>query len=232
MFHLKNKISLRIIVFAVVVSMCLWLMPAAQVFGEDAIPKSIEELQQAVTDATAALTDAQLAATEADAAVLEAEQALADAPTILADAQLEATEADAAVSEAEQILADALAAANQVNDTNTSYSESGVPNISTDKIDYHPEEVVIVEGVGLLPNTEYLIKITRPDGTVVVGDGSFDLGSDTITTSEKGEFTYKGNDVKEFQELNKQKMMEGGHSKFFAWLFTRGMKRLGRWKNK
>ena len=49
---------------------------------------------------------------------------------------------------------------------------------------------------------------------------------------EKGEFTYKGNDVKEFQELNKQKMMEGGHSRFFAWLFTRGMKRLGRWKNK
>jgi Putative zinc ribbon domain len=49
---------------------------------------------------------------------------------------------------------------------------------------------------------------------------------------EKGEFTYKGNDVKEFQELNKQKMIEGGHSKFFAWLFTRGMKRLGRWKNK
>jgi hypothetical protein len=47
-----------------------------------------------------------------------------------------------------------------------------------------------------------------------------------------GEFIYKGNDVREFQELNKQKMMEGGHSKFFAWLFTRGMKRLGRWKNK
>ena len=38
--------------------------------------------------------------------------------------------------------------------------------------------------------------------------------------------------VKEFQEFCRQKMVEGGHSKFTAWLFTRGMKRLDRWKNK
>lgn len=53
-----------------------------------------------------------------------------------------------------------------------------------------------------------------------------------LIASKKGEFTYKGTDVKEFQELNKQKMMEGGHFKFTSWLFTRGMKRLDRWKNK
>ncbi len=47
---------------------------------------------------------------------------------------------------------------------------------------------------------------------------------------QNGEFTYKGN-VKDFQEFCRQKMIEGGHSKFIAWLFTRGMKRLGRWKN-
>lgn len=49
---------------------------------------------------------------------------------------------------------------------------------------------------------------------------------------EKDDFIYKTNDVKQYQEYCKQKMMEGGHSKFFSWLFTRGMKRLGRWKNK
>jgi hypothetical protein len=36
--------------------------------------------------------------------------------------------------------------------------------------------------------------------------------------------------VEEFQEFCRQKMIEGGHSKFLAWLFTRGMKRLQRWK--
>jgi len=38
--------------------------------------------------------------------------------------------------------------------------------------------------------------------------------------------------VAEFQEFCRQKMIEGGHSKITAWLFTRGMKRLDRWKNK
>ena len=49
---------------------------------------------------------------------------------------------------------------------------------------------------------------------------------------EKGEFIYKGEDVNEFQDFCKMKMIEGGHSKFTSWLFTRGMKRLDRWKNK
>ena len=47
---------------------------------------------------------------------------------------------------------------------------------------------------------------------------------------QNGEFTYKG-DVKAFQEFCCEKMIEGGHSKFTAWLFTRGMGRLERWKN-
>ena len=47
---------------------------------------------------------------------------------------------------------------------------------------------------------------------------------------ENGEFVYKGNNVSEFQEYCQKKMMEGGHSRFFSWLFIRGMKRLDRWK--
>jgi hypothetical protein len=38
--------------------------------------------------------------------------------------------------------------------------------------------------------------------------------------------------VEEFQEHCRKIMIECGHNKFTAWLFTRGMKRLGRWKNK
>jgi hypothetical protein len=47
---------------------------------------------------------------------------------------------------------------------------------------------------------------------------------------QKGQFTHPG-PVEEFQEFCKEKMREGGHSKFTSWLFTRGMKRLSRWKN-
>lgn len=49
---------------------------------------------------------------------------------------------------------------------------------------------------------------------------------------EKGSFTFPGNDVKAFQEHCRKKMIEGGHSRIISWLFTRGMKRLDRWKNK
>jgi Putative zinc ribbon domain len=44
-----------------------------------------------------------------------------------------------------------------------------------------------------------------------------------------GEFTHPG-PVAEFQDFCKEKMIEGGHSRFISWLFTRGMSRLNRWK--
>ncbi len=47
---------------------------------------------------------------------------------------------------------------------------------------------------------------------------------------QEGDFTWHGN-VKDFQEFCRQKMIESGHNKMMAWLFTRGMKRLERWKN-
>lgn len=49
---------------------------------------------------------------------------------------------------------------------------------------------------------------------------------------QEGNFTYRGNNVKEFQELYRQKMIERGQNRMLAWVFTRGMKRLERWKNK
>jgi hypothetical protein len=38
--------------------------------------------------------------------------------------------------------------------------------------------------------------------------------------------------VKEFQAFCKNEMIKNGYSKFTAWLFTRGLNRLERWKNK
>ncbi len=48
---------------------------------------------------------------------------------------------------------------------------------------------------------------------------------------QNGDFTFHGT-VDEYQEFCRQKMIEGGHNRFISWLFTRGMKRLPRWKNK
>lgn len=46
---------------------------------------------------------------------------------------------------------------------------------------------------------------------------------------QNGQFTFNGS-LKEFQEFCRKKMIENGHSKILAWLFTRGMGRLERWK--
>jgi hypothetical protein len=47
---------------------------------------------------------------------------------------------------------------------------------------------------------------------------------------ENGVFTFNGT-AKEMQSFCKDKMIEMGSSKFTAWLFTRGISRLERWKN-
>lgn len=64
------------------------------------------------------------------------------------------------------------------------------PTVWTDKSDYAPEETVIIYGSGFEPGLEVLVKVTRPDGSVVTGDGSFTEGSDTVTTDAEGKFTY------------------------------------------
>ncbi|MDR0537878.1 MAG: zinc ribbon domain-containing protein [Tannerellaceae bacterium] len=46
---------------------------------------------------------------------------------------------------------------------------------------------------------------------------------------QNGAFTFNGT-VREMQEFCRKILIEKGHSKFTAWLFTRGMSRLERWK--
>jgi hypothetical protein len=65
-----------------------------------------------------------------------------------------------------------------------------VPILSTDKADYSSEEIVPISGTGFLPNAIYTIVVTRPDGSIVIGDGSFMTGSDTISADNNGNFTY------------------------------------------
>lgn len=48
---------------------------------------------------------------------------------------------------------------------------------------------------------------------------------------QNGEFTFKGT-VVEFQDFVKNKLTNAGHNKFVAWLLTRGIKRLERWRTK
>ncbi len=67
---------------------------------------------------------------------------------------------------------------------------TGNETVATTKEDYAPEEVVPISGTGYAPQCELTIKVTRPDGSVVVGDGSFEPGSDTVITAEDGTFAY------------------------------------------
>ncbi len=64
-------------------------------------------------------------------------------------------------------------------------------SVSTDKSDYCPGETVAVTGVGFTSGESYAVPVIRPDGSVVLGDGSFSPGWDQVTADENGAFTYQ-----------------------------------------
>jgi hypothetical protein len=47
---------------------------------------------------------------------------------------------------------------------------------------------------------------------------------------QNGRFSGENLTVKEFQEYCRKEMIKDGYNRFLAWLFTRGMKCLERWK--
>ena len=61
----------------------------------------------------------------------------------------------------------------------------------TPRTDFGPDETVFVHGSGFLPLMAIDIPITRPNGSIVVGDGSFNLGWDTTTTDSAGNLYYE-----------------------------------------
>ena len=67
-----------------------------------------------------------------------------------------------------------------------------------------------------------------PQGGGTNADGSINIAYCSYCY-QNGVFTFNGT-VNDFQEFCRQKMVESGYSKFLAWLFTRNMKRLERWK--
>jgi hypothetical protein len=70
-------------------------------------------------------------------------------------------------------------------------AQTGSETVATDKSNYEPEELVLVTGSGYSPSCVAIVKITRPDGSVVVGDGSFEPGSDSGTTGVDGSLVYE-----------------------------------------
>ncbi|MDO8616716.1 MAG: thrombospondin type 3 repeat-containing protein [Dehalococcoidia bacterium] len=76
---------------------------------------------------------------------------------------------------------------------NAACSQIGSETVVTDKPDYSPGETVHITGSGYEPSCDVTVRVTRPDGSVVTGDGSFDpwpTAYDTVTTAGGGSFTY------------------------------------------
>ncbi len=72
-------------------------------------------------------------------------------------------------------------------------TETGAYKVCTDLEDYMPESTVHVEGSGFVVNSQLEVKVTRPDGSVVAGDGSFSAWPtdyDRQITDEDGKFHY------------------------------------------
>src|SRR4051794_24282650 len=68
--------------------------------------------------------------------------------------------------------------------------QTGNELVATDRAAYAPGSLVHVTGMGYAPSCDVVVKVTRPDGSVVSGDGSFAPGSDTVTTDFLGGFSY------------------------------------------
>ena len=85
----------------------------------------------------------------------------------------------------------------QLGHAQSSSAATGVPCpqtgnelVATDQASYSPGSLVHMTGMGYAPGCDVVVKVTRPDGTVVSGDGSFAPGSDTVTTDFLGGFSY------------------------------------------
>src|SRR3990172_1239546 len=64
------------------------------------------------------------------------------------------------------------------------------PAVTTDKADYAPGEIVIITGSGFNKGDVLDVVVTRPDASIVKGDGTFSSGWDTVTAGPGGIFTY------------------------------------------
>ncbi len=66
---------------------------------------------------------------------------------------------------------------------------TGVEAVRTDQPSYPNFETVHIDGDGYGPNCQVTVRVTRPDGSVVRGDGNNTPGSDVVVTDAGGSFT-------------------------------------------
>ncbi|MGH3011031.1 MAG: DUF5979 domain-containing protein [Gaiellaceae bacterium] len=62
--------------------------------------------------------------------------------------------------------------------------------IATDKADYRPGATVHMTGSGYARSCLVKVRVVRPDGSVVRGDGSFERGVDQVRTTARGRLFY------------------------------------------
>lgn len=67
---------------------------------------------------------------------------------------------------------------------------SGGPSVVSDEPAYDPGATVTVTGSGFDADATLTVIVTRPDGSVVTGDGTETPGSDTVVADAEGGFTY------------------------------------------
>ena len=67
---------------------------------------------------------------------------------------------------------------------------TGNEYIWTEEPQYLKGDTAYIFGIGFTPYTPVLIKVTRPDASVVTGDGTETPGSDTVVTNVDGNFAY------------------------------------------
>ncbi len=71
---------------------------------------------------------------------------------------------------------------------------TGGYSVCTDKDDYNPESTVYMRGNGFQSGAPLRVKVTRPDGSVVTGDGTFEpwpKDYDTVRTDSTGNFQFE-----------------------------------------
>ena len=71
-----------------------------------------------------------------------------------------------------------------------SCSPTGAETVATDQPDYSPGETAHITGSGYASLCDVTVRVTRPDESVVTGDGSGTPGSDIVSTDDEGNFAY------------------------------------------
>ena len=155
MSYFRNNIKLKITVFLLITALIFWLIPSSLIFGEEGEDQGGGE------------------ETVIEEGVVE-EETTEEETTEEETTEEEVTEEE---TTEEEVTEEVVVEEPLIEEPVTS------PVLSTDKGDYAPEETVVITGAGFLPNAVYTIVVTRPDGSIVIGDGSFVPGSDSVPSA-------------------------------------------------